>query len=317
MNIYIHANCQASAIARMLADNLPAISIKSREAHVIDVARDREAFLVDIAEADVVICQPIADGYRGVDFLSLSYVRDHVTPGTTVLTFPSIFFRGHHPQIFYARVIPNVPGAPPYHDAHILALYADGHSPAEIAELVGSEHFLAPEFVKAEADQSLRDLALREEAAAIDLPLSAFIAEHLAEDRLFHTINHPQPLLFAQLCRAVSERLDLPWPAERPPRDYLSIPSLPLYPSVKAALQIDSPRVSYRLRHGEFSLQDYVAWVTPTYDEAGGPAVIRREIAGNPDLQAYLQRFASVARAFGPLPQLSAPFSRPNPMANQ
>jgi hypothetical protein len=90
--IYIHGNCQAPAMAQLLAEADPTLRIMANEVHAIDLATGIEAYMAAVKTADIIISQPVSRGYRGDDRLSTDWVRENARPGATLLIMPVLYF---------------------------------------------------------------------------------------------------------------------------------------------------------------------------------------------------------------------------------
>src|ERR1700733_5636280 len=94
MLVYIHGNCQARAIAEMLAPVFPQWEVPYYEGFQQNIIDEIEDYHALVARADIIIAQSIHRGYRDRDDLSLDWVRSAAKPGTPVITFPSMYFGG-------------------------------------------------------------------------------------------------------------------------------------------------------------------------------------------------------------------------------
>ena len=100
MRIYIHGNCQATVLARMLSEIFPVSTIKGREVHLVKVPDEHSDVVEDVRNADIIICQPVKQGYKGVEWFSSDFIKGEKRLQAQFLTLSNAFFRGHHPEYF-------------------------------------------------------------------------------------------------------------------------------------------------------------------------------------------------------------------------
>ena len=238
MRVYLHGNCQVSGVGYLLAEARPDLLLKSREVHTFDLdsAAAHAEYRADIADADLILTQPISDGYRQVDDLSLSWILARKRPDTRVLVFPSIYFRGYTLQSFEL----DMPGhIMDYHDVHVADMYRLGMSAEECYECISASDFFSRAFVLDEVLACLRELIRREEACRADARVSPILATELDRELLFHTFNHPGRRVLASvtrdLMRAAGTVIELP---ENGPSPLNSIRIMP-YPSAAYHLGLD------------------------------------------------------------------------------
>lgn len=293
MRIYVHGNCQASAIGWTLQESQPHWDIQSREVHTFDVASSEvyEAYREQVRRADLILAQPISDGYRDVEFLSLSWLRANKSSDATIAVFPSIYFRGYNPFSFDLHMDGHIMG---YHDVHVADMFLAGVSSEECHHRIASPSFFTRDFAQSEFFRNLRTLARREQAAAVDAFASPFILNHYDQELLFHTFNHPGRSVMCsvinQLMRVAG--LDVTIAASGP--SYLNNIRIMPYRSLATHLDMQEAALHemglmIRLDVVE-SLRNYVEAAYDCY-RAAGPEAVRKRICAYPEAEAYLQRF--------------------------
>ena len=290
MRIYVHGNCQASAL-RWLLSSLDGIEVNSREVHLIDPlnVQDVELYKADISAADIVLTQPIADGYHGVDFLSFNWVKGSARDGATILRFPSIYFRGYALSHYALEMKGHITD---YHDVHIADMYCAGFSDEECAAALRSTSFWSSEFVNSEILVSLRSLMIREERFGLDLRCSSFIAGHLNQEVLFHTFNHPSRKTLVHIGNKFLERIGRPPSLSDDGLEFLDQTSMPLYPSLAECLGLQRfARDEVKLPTATFLWGAFVRQVYASYDRLGGRVAVARHLEANGGAKRYLERF--------------------------
>jgi hypothetical protein len=239
--IVVVGNCQASALELMLTTSdafasrfelasFPAV----HEIPDADVPQLHEA----LAGAAAVVLQRIDEGYRdGIGLGTETLAR--IAANATVVRWPSIFWAGYAPDLFYLRDDagrPVVDGPFDYHDRTILEAYARGDGVEAACALLADPD--VPSDAVAWADAATAELDLR--GRDCDVQISAFIAEHFREQLLFFTMNHPANALLADVARQVCELLGLPGDVapQRLPGELLGPTFYPLHVNHVRALEL-------------------------------------------------------------------------------
>ncbi len=234
MRVYVHGNCQAPAIATLFGEVFPDWSIASYEVHSEKVLDEIEAYRSAVAEADVIVSQPIHDGYRGRDDLSLAWVRANAKPDTPIVIFPSMFFNG---QLVGWRSV-SIPGYTiPYQDVLVLHCAALGISATRIISIIANEDVYPDAFIEQEIGLSIDELKRREALDGIDVLLSPFLEEYGRTTRLFHVINHPYRQALVYIANGVLGRLGYGQTVPYLGADCIRLPHVPLSASVQRFLR--------------------------------------------------------------------------------
>jgi hypothetical protein len=301
MRVYVHGNCQASAL-RWLLSAVEGLHVESREVHLIDILDDKaiEEYKRDIRSHDVILAQPIADNYHQIECLSLSWIQRNIKSSARLLTFPSIFFRGYNPSSFALEMKGHITD---YHDVHMADMYLLGVSAKSCVEWLRSDTFWSAEFVNSEVLLALKSLMKREEGFDVHLRCSGLIAQHLGNDRLFFTFNHPSRFVLHHLGSKFLNSLGVL--SSLPVRgvEYLDQTCMPLYPSLIGALGLPrSGDEQVRLPNMILSWEDFAEQVYSSYDRLGGKQAVAHRLSTNEGARRYLDRFRRAhAVTFGAL----------------
>ncbi|NJN30197.1 MAG: hypothetical protein HC824_06965 [Synechococcales cyanobacterium RM1_1_8] len=153
--------------------------------------------------ADLFIFQPVSDNYKNMPKLSTNYLLPKLRRDCQVISSPTAYFTGYHPEITYLQddygSIKNTPF--PYHDMNILRLYSEGKSIEEVVRHIERKDFYDLSFVQSNLYKTKDNLAKREKNLTIKL--SDFIEKNYRNHKLFHSFNHPSykvlGYLFAQI----------------------------------------------------------------------------------------------------------------------
>lgn len=215
--------------------------IRSFEVFANQIVGHIEEYYEIVATSDLVISQPIHNGYRDRDDLSLSFIRKSVKPGARVIVFPSMHFEG---QLIDCRSLPIRAHGMDYHNILLVHLTASGLPLSEILQIVADPHLYPPSFIASERERSISEMRRREIDDAVDVGLSLFLEAFAHRTQIFHTINHPCRPALIWMTRRILERLGQTPRVDVPPiRGPWPIPSphIPLPPPVARALPPADP----------------------------------------------------------------------------
>lgn len=305
MRVYIHGNCQASAIGWLLGEVRPGWIVRSREVHTFPIGNpsEFEAYQADVAHADLILAQPISPNYRGVDHLSLDWIRANKAAQATLLVFPSIHFRGYTIQSFALEM----PGhLMDYHDVHVADMYRLGTSPEEAHARIVSDDFFTRAFVLAEVLDALREIVRREEACGAAARVSPILSRRLEREFLFNTFNHPTRSVLADVTEQLMRAAGAPVTLSTNGPCYLDPIRIMPYHSAARHLGLRRealPELGQVVRrHVAETLLDYVKAAYASYEEVG-PEAVSAALARHAEAGAYLARFhgsghSSHAQAF-------------------
>ncbi len=233
-------NCQAKALELMLATNDAFASrfelVSFPAVHEIPEAMVPELHAA-VADAALVMPQRVDEGYR--DGIGLGTETLARIAGTAhVLRWPSVFWAGYVPDLFYLRDEggrPVVDGPFDYHDRAVLKAYASGADVAAACALLADPE--QPSDAPSRAERATAELAVRGQGC--EIPVTSFIAERFREQLLFFTMNHPSNRMLAHMAQQVVEQLGLPGsvdPVRLGPDDLLGSTFYPLHANHVRAL---------------------------------------------------------------------------------
>ena len=236
--VVILGNCQAEAL-RVLLDGSPARSLRTvRIPPIFEMTADDMAHLdLLLAQADVLVAQPVKAGYAGLP-LGTDEVRARLRPHARVVLFPVAFWAGLYPwQILVRTPDSGDPPGVPYHDLRTVLEVATGTRPTTPMDAEG---------IRRIGTESLAELRRREQEAGT-LVVSDLL-EPAGTDAC-HVLNHPGNTLLVGLARRVQAELGVPPDAADPGRILLSEVLAPLLPEVVQARGLDAaPREQWTLR---------------------------------------------------------------------
>ena len=230
MRVYVHGNCQAPAIASLIAGQFPDWRIASYEVFTQTIIDEINVYRENVANADIIISQPVHDGYRDREDLSLSWIRSAAKPGAAVVVFPSMFFDG---QLIGWRSVA-IPGyGMPYQDMLVLHCAALGMAANRITAIVLDRELYSEAFISDEIKLSIAEMRRRETGDGIDISFSPFLERHGEVAPLFHVINHPCRPALAYVANQTLAHLGYSAAVPFVGPEYLPYPHVPLNTCVR------------------------------------------------------------------------------------
>ncbi len=284
--IVVVGNCQAIALELMLSTN---VALKERfefvrfpAAHEIPdemVPEVHEA----VAGAAVLVAQRIDEGYRdgiGLGTETLASIAAHAT----VVRWPSVYWPGYVPDLFYLRDAaggPVVDGPFDYHDRVVLESYGSGNDVATTCRLL--EDPGRPSDAPARAAAATAELDLR--GKDCDVQVTSFIASRFREELLFFTMNHPSNRTIAYISEQITQLLGIPGGVDERqlPSEMLGSTVYPLHANHVRALglrfgaSMAAGRIPFKVRGVEHSATEAVQAFFTYYDEH--PALVELNLA--------------------------------------
>ncbi|MEU0496100.1 WcbI family polysaccharide biosynthesis putative acetyltransferase [Mycobacterium sp. NPDC006124] len=245
-------NCQAEAL-RLVLDGVPDrpySTVRMPPVHELEPA-DLPPLRDLLARAEVLVCQPIRDGYRDLP-LGTAELAARLPRSARVIRWPVIRYAGLHPfQAIVRRPSDRsvVPPVVPYHDLRTVVAARDGLTADEEWDVeVADSAFVAV------AEASEAELA-RREGLQCDVAVSDVLGRSGADAA--HTVNHPGNGVLVELGRRVLAALDVTATVPTPPHTLLGSAIAPLESRVLTARGIVAPgRADWWFDGSEISPQD-------------------------------------------------------------
>jgi hypothetical protein len=273
--VVVVGNCQAKALELALCTNTAFAErfepVSFPPVHEIPDGMVPELHRA-VADASVVIAQRVDEGYRdGVGLGTETVAR--IAGTATVVRWPSVYWAGYVPDLFYLRDAtgqPVVDGPFDYHDRTILEAYATGEGVQRTCELLADPE--RPSTAPAWAESATAELDVRGQGCDVDV--AAFIAAHFREELLFFTMNHPANRMLAFIAQQVVELLGIPGvvDARRLPGEILGSTFYPLHANHVQALglsfadDVSAGAAPFRIRGLEHSAPSAVQQFFAYYD---------------------------------------------------
>lgn len=237
----IVGNCQAKALEMMLYTNEE--FAKRFEFVSFPAVHELPAEVVPelhktVADAALVILQRIDDNYRdglGVGTETLASIASTAN----VVRWPSVFWAGYFPDLFYFRdpdgqVV--VDGPFDYHDRTILEAYSDGIDVTGTCRLL--EDLRRPSNAQVWADRATAELDDR--GRDCDVQVTNFIESRFRDELLFFTMNHPTNRMLGFIAHTITELIGVHGGVDhlRVPGEFLGQTFYPLHPNHALALKL-------------------------------------------------------------------------------
>jgi hypothetical protein len=278
--VVVVGNCQASALEFMLRTNEEFTRrfelVSFPPVHELPESMVPELHRA-VAEADVLIPQRIDDDYRdGMGLGTETLTR--IARTSTVVRWPSLYWAGYFPDLFYLRDSAGQPvadGAFDYHDRSILEGYAAGLDPQGVCRLLEDPD--RPSDAATWVENATAELSVRGEDC--DVHVASFIASRFQRELLFFTMNHPANVLLAHLATEITDLLGIPGGIDhrRVPHEILGSTFFPLHANDARALQLEFAG-EFASGHAPFRLR----W--ETYEALEAVQMFFHYYAAHPDL---------------------------------
>ena len=239
--VVVVGNCQATALELMLKTNEEFASrfefVSFPPVHELPEALVPELHRV-VADAAVLIPQRIDDGYRGGMGLGTNTLEE-IARTSHVVRWPSVYWAGYFPDLFYLRDAKRQPvldGPFDYHDRSILQAYADGVDVAGACLLLEDPE--RPSDAQAWAAEATAELDVRGQGCEVQV--ASFIASRFREELLFYTMNHPTNRLLAFIAQQITDLLGVPGniDSQRMPGEVLGSTFYPLHANHVRTLEL-------------------------------------------------------------------------------
>jgi hypothetical protein len=278
--VVVVGNCQASALEFMLRTNEEFTRrfelVSFPPVHELPESMVPELHRA-VAEADVLIPQRIDDDYRDGMGLGTNTLAA-IAQTDTVVRWPSVYWAGYFPDLFYLRDATGglvLDGPSDYHDRTILRAYAAGAAPETVCRLLEDPD--RPSDARAWAENATAELSIRGENC--DVQVASFIASRFQEELLFFTMNHPANVLLAHMATEITGLLGIPGGVDhhQVADEVLGSTFFPLHANDARALQLEFSG-KFGAGHAPFRF----GWVT--YEALEAVQMFFDYYAAHPDL---------------------------------
>jgi hypothetical protein len=274
--VVVVGNCQAKALEIVLATN-EAFSDRFAFTSFPPVHEIPEAMVPElheaVATADVAVLQRIDEGYRdglglGTDTLA------RLAATATVVRWPSLYWAGYVPDLFYLRDVSGqlvTDGPFDYHDRAILSAYQGGLDVAFTCRLLEDPE--RPSNAEAWAANATAELAIRGQDC--DIHVASFIETQFRKRFLFFTMNHPTNRLLGFVAQQIIDLMGVPGYVDhkRVPNEVLGSTFYPLHANHTRALgltfgsEFQAGNAPFKIRDVTYQPQDAIGAFFQYYEE--------------------------------------------------
>jgi hypothetical protein len=239
--VVVIGNCQAGALEMMLNTNEELTKrfefVSFPAVHEIPEAMVPELHRA-VADAAVVIPQRVQEDYRNGIGLGTETLAS-IAGSAIVVRWPSVFWAGYFPDLFYLRDAegqPVVDGPFDYHDRTILGAYASGLDVSSTCRLLEDPE--RPSDAQAWAANAMAELDIRGQNC--EVKVTSFISSRFRDELLFFTMNHPTNHLLAYMAQQITELIGIPGNIDhrRIPDEILGLTFYPLHANHVRALEL-------------------------------------------------------------------------------
>jgi hypothetical protein len=191
-----------------------------------------------VAGASVVIPQRVDERYRGGIGLGTQTLAG-IGEAATVVRWPSVYWAGYFPDLFYLRDAagqPVVNGPFDYHDRTILKSYVSGVDVAGACRLLEDPEGSSD--AESCAANATAELDIRGHDCDVDV--APFIASRFRDELLFFTMNHPANRLLGFIAQSITKLIGVPGDVDhrKIPTELLGSTFYPLHANHVRALRL-------------------------------------------------------------------------------
>jgi hypothetical protein len=239
--VVVVGNCQAGALEMMLSTNEEFTKrfelVSFPPVHEIPDAMVTELHR-EVANAAVVIPQRVQEDYRdGIGLGTETLAR--IAGSATVVRWPSVYWAGYFPDLFYLRDAegqPVVDGPFDYHDRTILEAYASGVDVPGVCRLLEDPDL--PSDAQTWATNATAELESRGQNC--EVKVTSFIASRFRNELLFFTMNHPANHLLGFMAQQITDLIGISGSIDyrRIPDEILGLTFYPLHANHVRALEL-------------------------------------------------------------------------------
>jgi Polysaccharide biosynthesis enzyme WcbI len=271
----IVGNCQATALEMMLGTS-DEFTRRFEFVSFPPVHEMPETIVPELHDvvggASIVILQRVDDGYRdGIGLGTETLAR--LAGAAIVVRWPSVYWAGYFPDLFYLRDTegqPVVDGPFDYHDRTILQAYVAGLDVASTCRLLEDPD--RPSNAPALAASATAELDIR--GKGCDVHVAPFIASRFREELLFFTVNHPANRLLGHIAQQIIESIGVPGSIDlqRMPGEVLGSTFYPLHINHVRSLglefgaELGAGTTPFRIRGSSHDAADAVQMFFAYYD---------------------------------------------------
>lgn len=197
LSIAVVGNCQARPFAEIIKSLVPNVDIAG--VAIVHLLRDDDeaAYANIFKSADLILAQLVSDNYPCTFVRNVNLKTKY---GERVRIWPNLYFEGYNPELCYIRNQARKQLGGPlgdYHSKTIVQAWRRGLSVSDAIQLHHDYNYNMATYGDV-PNNSLQELRNRE--VRTDVQIVDWICDHLWQQRLFFTFNHPAKSLLVELC---------------------------------------------------------------------------------------------------------------------
>ena len=206
IKIVVVGNCQSTPLAALFSGLNPDVEVTAI-AIVHRLQTDQyDEYRVAFEQADFIVAQSVADNYP-CEFVRGSFLRTHY--GQKLIKILNLYYTGYTPDWGYIRTKDKKPIKGPMGDYHNYTIFDGWQAGIRVEETVQRmEDLKYNQIYTNAAAESLQELKKREQT--VDVAIVDHMAQRLAQDRLFFTMNHPALKLLEEYAKRILRYCEIP-----------------------------------------------------------------------------------------------------------
>lgn len=215
MTFTVYGNCQAAAIAKLLASSSDFGSRYSwsrlEPCHEISPDEMDQWRATNGAKTKLLITQCLKPGWRKDSRLDIDHLIASMPASVKIITWQDIYYRGYSPELIYPRIFKR-DSLSPYTNIIAEFGFVQGLKPDLLADIHSDPAFFEREFVESIHATAANELDERERQSQADIRLASYMRTEWSSRRLFHTFNHPTRQVLVEASRQICTAIEISAP---------------------------------------------------------------------------------------------------------
>jgi len=272
--------CQTEAIYKILSENdeFRRIYEEIYSYTIFKVTEDEMKDILEnlVPECDLIISQPVSEGYRDNNIFSTRRLREKVKKGGRHLVLANCYFTGYDPMPFQITDkngniihIDNIS----YYPAVSFEKLLEGDIIGACKNWCYMEEFkmyeLENNYRKTITELKEREMKIFDNDYGVDIKISDYIEENYRKKHLFHTYNHPTNELLYELTRRIMERIGMKgYKINMMEKELLGDTSIPPHISVYINMNMEFKYPKFIINNREFTTYEAMRLFRETLEKS-------------------------------------------------
>lgn len=217
MNILFYGNCQTDALVKIV--NITGATYHNITCHTTEITELEFYNLIKMC--DIIVLQPIHDGYRNKHYLSTNYIINTCNNHCKVIIFDSCYFKFYHYDMS-AKIINNELFLIPYqyHYQVMINCYINGNTvESYINDFMNNIDLVSKEELELIAHNNLMELNNRyndnvakyKKNNVYIVSTYQYIKDNYKDKLLFYTYNHPTKYVLQYIAEEIAKIINMPY----------------------------------------------------------------------------------------------------------